>query len=131
MKSTMLAAISIFAVSQALAQAYYDWGGTPVQGAVSIPYSNVPAAPGQHNLPLTSPTALSIPPGVVRFATVCASAGDILYTTDGITAPTGSIGQPLGLGECVALSGPLVIANFRAIATSGTPAATLDVEYFR
>jgi hypothetical protein len=131
MKSAILASISIFAASQALAQAYYDWGGSPVQGTVSIPYSNIPAAPGEHNVPLTSPTALSIPPGGSRFARVCASAGDIMYTTDGTTAPTGGIGQPLALGECIALSGPQVIANFRAIASNGTPAATLDVEYFR
>jgi hypothetical protein len=131
MKRTIFAAVAIFATSQAIAQTYYDWGGTQVQGTVSIPYSNIPASPGQHNLPLTSPTAFAIPPGGARFANVCASAGNILYTTDGTTAPTGGIGQPLALGRCIVLSGPQVLANFRAIASSGTPAATLDVEYFR
>jgi hypothetical protein len=131
MKSAIIAAIAILAASPALAQTYSDYAGTPVKGTVSIPYSNIPASPGQHNLPLTSPTALTIPPGGARFANVCASAGGILYTTDGTTTPTGGIGQPLALGECIALSGPQVLANFRAIASSGTPAATLDVEYFR
>src|SRR5258708_557834 len=100
MKSTILAAIGILAASPALAQTYYDYAGKPVDGTVSIPYSNIPASPGQHNLPLTSPTPLTIPPGGARFAEVCASAGDILYTTDGTTAPTGGIGQPLFLGKC-------------------------------
>jgi hypothetical protein len=131
MKSAILAAIAILAASPALAQTYYDYGGKPVDGTVSIPYSNIPASPGQHNMPLTSPTALTIPPGGARFANVCAPAGDVLYTTDGTTTPTGGIGQPLALGECIALSGPQVLANFRAIASSGTPTATLDVEYFR
>lgn len=131
MKSAILAAIAIFATSQARAQAYYDYAGTPVDGTVSIPYSYLPASPGQHNLPLTSPTALAVPSGGTRFANVCASAGDVMYTTDGTTAPTGGIGQPLALGRCIALSGPQVLANFRAIASTATPAATLDVEYFR
>lgn len=131
MKSAILAAIAALTGSPALAQAYYDWSGTPVNGVVSIPYSNIPASPGQHNLPLSSPTALTIPPGGARFANVCSPAGDALYTTDGTTVPTGSIGEPLALGACIALSGPQMLANFRAIASSGTPAATLDVEYFR
>ena len=73
MKSAILAAIAILTGSPALAQAYYDWSGTPVNGVVSIPYSNIPASPGQHNLPLSSPTALTIPPGGARFANVCVS----------------------------------------------------------
>jgi hypothetical protein len=131
MKRIIFAAFAIFATSQAFAQAYYDYAGKLVEGTVSIPYSNIPASPGQHNLPLTSPTGLTIPPGGARFANVCASAGNIVYTTDGTTTPAGGIGQPLALGRCIALSGPQVLANFRAIASSGTPTATLDVEYFR
>jgi hypothetical protein len=131
MKHTIFAAFAIFATSPALAQTYYDWAGTQVHGEVSIPYSNVPAPPGQHNLPLITPTPLGVPPGGARFAEVCASAGSVLYTTDGTTTPTGGIGQPLGQGRCISLSGPQVLSNFRAIASSGTPGATLDVEYFR
>ena len=126
MKSAILAAIAMLATSPALAQAYYDWGGTPVKGVVQIPYLNWPLSPGQHNLTLASPTALTIP-AQARFANVCASSADIRYTTDGTTTPTASFGQPLAAGACIALSGPQVLRNFLASSATGT----LDVEYFR
>jgi hypothetical protein len=126
MKRAILAAIAVLTASPALAQAYYDYAGTPVQGTVSIPYSNLPVPPGQHNLMLTSSTALTVPTGA-RFANVCASSGAIRYTTDGITTPTASVGQPLAAGACIPLSGPQVLANFLAISATGT----LDVEYFK
>lgn len=126
MNRTILAAIAIFAVSQALGQAYYDYGGTPIRAVMAIPYTTGPLSPGQHNLTLTSSSALTIPTGA-RYANVCASGQAIKYTTDGTTTPTPLIGQPMAAGTCVTLSGPQVLQNFRAISPSGT----LDVEYFR
>lgn len=94
----------------------------------SGPYSYTPLTPGQHNLALTSSTALTVPTGST-YATICASGNAVKYTTDGTTTPTSGIGQPLAIGQCVSLSGPTVLANFRAIQTAS--AATLDVEYFK
>jgi hypothetical protein len=126
MKTAILAAIAILTASPALAQAYYDYAGTPVDGTVSIPYPNLPVPPGQHNLTLASSTALTVPAGA-RFANVCASSAAIRYTTDGITTPTASIGQPLAAGTCISLFGPRVLKTFQAISVAGT----LDVEYFQ
>jgi hypothetical protein len=126
MKSVILAAIAVLAASPALAQAYYDFAGTPIEGVMAIPYTKGPLSPGQHNLTLTSSSALTIPTGA-RYANVCASLADIRYTTDGTTTPTVGIGQPLAAGACIELSGPQTLQNFRAISASGT----LDVEYFR
>lgn len=92
------------------------------------PYPFTPLTPGQHNLGVVSSTALTVPVGAT-YATICASTQAVKYTTDGTTTPTSSVGQPLASGQCVALSGPLVLANFRAIQVTAT--ATLDVEYFR
>jgi hypothetical protein len=108
------------------AQTYYDRAGTVVQGFVPLPYAYVPLPPGQHNLAATTSTALIVPAGA-RYATVCASTATVRYTTDGMTAPTAAIGQPLTPGSCVSLSGPAVLANFRALSATGT----LDVEYFQ
>jgi hypothetical protein len=126
MKSVSVAAVIVFAASPALAQAYYDFAGTPVDGVMAIPYTKGPLPPGQHNVALTSATALTIPTGS-RYANICASFADIRYTTDGTTTPTVGIGQPLAAGACITLSGPQVLQNFRATSASGT----LDVEYFR
>jgi hypothetical protein len=126
MKSMIVAAISVFAVSGACAQAYYDYAGTPVNGVMAIPYTNGPISPGQHNLTLASPTPLTIPSGA-RYANICVSSAAIKYTTDGSTRPTTTVGQPLAAGVCITLSGLEVLQNFRAI----SPTATLDVEYFR
>ncbi len=113
-------------VSGALAQTYRDVSGTTVPGVVPLPYAYTPLPPGQHNLAPASVTALSVPAGA-RYATVCASTGQSRYTTDGVTTPTISVGQPLSAGSCVSLSGPAVIINFRVISQSGA----LDVEYFQ
>jgi hypothetical protein len=126
MKSVFVAAIALLAASPVLAQAYYDFAGTPVHGVMAIPYTQSPLSPGQHNVTLTSSTSLSAPTGA-RFANVCASFADIRYTTDGTTTPAASIGQPLTVGTCISLSGPQVLKNFKAISAAGT----LDVEYFQ
>jgi hypothetical protein len=108
------------------AQTYRDSGGSIVPGVMPLPYAYTPLPPGQHNVAPTSATALTVPAGA-RLATVCASAATAKYTTDGVTTPTGSVGQPLPAGSCVSLSGTAVIANFLVFSASGT----LDVEYFQ
>jgi hypothetical protein len=134
MKSAILVAIAVLATSPALAQDYYDYAGKPTPGEVAIPYPNVPAPPGQHNVGLTSPTGLTVPllPQVgptkitARYANICVSSAT-RYTTDGVTTPTASVGQPLAAGACITLAGPQVLKNFLAI----SPGGTLDVEYFQ
>ncbi len=116
----------VLAAGPALAQTYRDAGGSVVPGVVPLPYAFTPLPPGQHNLAPTVATALSVPAGA-RYATVCASVASVNYTTDGVTAPTATVGQPLASGSCVALSGPVVLANFRALSATGA----LDVEFFR
>jgi hypothetical protein len=113
-------------VCEASGQTYRDAGGSIVAGVMPLPYAYTPLPPGQHNLSPTSATALTIPVGA-RYATVCASAAAAKYTTDGATAPTATIGQPLPAGSCVSLSGPAVLANFRVVSASGA----LDIEYFQ
>jgi len=113
-------------VCAAHGQTYRDAGGSIVPGIIPLPYAYTPLPPGQHNLSLTSATALTVPAGA-RYAIVCASTATAKYTTDGVTAPTASVGQPLSAGSCLSLSGPAVLTNFRAYAASGT----LDVEYFQ
>ena len=114
------------ALCQANGQTYRDTGGTTVSGVVPLPYAYTPLPPGQHNLSPALSTALTIPAGA-RYATVCASTAAARYTTDGETTPTATIGQPLPAGSCISLSGPVVLANFRVVSTSGT----VDVEYFQ
>ena len=99
--------------------------GVPIPVTPGV-YSYIPLTPGQHNLAIVGSTALTIP-STSTYATICASTATVKYTTDGTTAPTASIGQPLQVGSCVALSGATVLANFRAISATGT----LDVEYFK
>jgi hypothetical protein len=125
-KVVLSGAIVIACVGALKAQQYYDRGGTAVQGVVPSPYSYAPLGPGQHNLAPTSSTALTIPPGV-KYATICASTATVRYTTDGLTMPTPTIGQPLVAGSCVMLSGAQVLSSFRAASASGT----LDIEYFQ
>ena len=125
-KLLVLAVLSACAIRAAWSQTYRDSSGTLVAGVVALPYNFVPLPPGQHNLPLTIATALTVPAGS-RYATLCASGAPIKYTTDGATTPTSSIGQPLLAGACVSLSGYQTLANFRAI----SPTGVLDVEYFQ
>ena len=120
------AVLVMFGACVADAQTYRDSGGSIVPGFVPLPYAYTPLSPGQHNLAPTSATGLTVPAGA-RYATICASTSAVKYTTDGVTAPSASVGQPLPAGSCVALSGPMVLSNFRAISGSGT----LDVEYFQ
>jgi hypothetical protein len=108
------------------AQNYRDIAGTLVPGVIPLPTPYAPLSPGQHNLAPTSAIALTVPSGA-RYATVCASGSTVRYTTDGTTTPTSSVGMPLSAGTCMALSGPQVLANFRAFSASGT----LDAEYFQ
>lgn len=123
-----LAAAAILAswASFAEAQTYHDTAGTVAPGFFPLPYGYTPLGPGEHNVAPTSPTALAVPLSA-RYATVCASGASVKYTTDGMTAPSASIGQPLAAGACVSLSGAAVLANFRAFSQTGT----LDVEYFQ
>jgi hypothetical protein len=117
----------LLACARALdAQTYTDRQGTPVQSTATIPYDYWPLGPGQHNLAPTSATALTIPNGA-RFMRVCASTATVRYTTDGMTTPTSSIGEPLFAGSCLELSGVRVPTNFRALSATGT----LDVEFFQ
>lgn len=133
MKVLIPTVIAVLAVSNASAQDYYDYAGKPTPAEVAIPYPNVPAPPGQHNVGLTSPTGLTVPllPQVgptqltARYANICVSAAT-RYTTDGVTAPSVNVGQPLAAGTCITLAGPQVLKNFLAI----SPGGTLDVEYF-
>jgi hypothetical protein len=118
--------IAALCVTAAHAQTYRDSAGTIVPGVFPLPYGYTPLPPGQHNIAPTASTALSIPTGA-RYATACASAAMIKYTTDGTTTPTSTIGQPLAAGACVSLSGAAVLANFRAFSSTGT----LDVEYYQ
>lgn len=123
--SCVALALVLFA-SPTFSQTYRDAGGTIVPGVMPLPYAYTPMPPGQHNLAPTTATALTVPAGA-RYATVCASAAASKYTTDGATAPTATVGQPLAAGSCVSLSGPEVLSSFRVISPSGT----LDVEYFQ
>ena len=124
--AAVAAVIALALPHRAAAQNHYDSQGTLVSGVFPLPTQYLPLSPGQHNLAVTSSTALTIPAGA-RFATVCASTAAVRYATDGTTTPTSSVGMPLAAGACVALSGAAVLANFRAISASGT----LDVEYFQ
>jgi hypothetical protein len=124
--AALVGALALISGSGALAQTYRDTGGTVVPGVIPLPFSYTPLPPGQHNLAAASATALAVPAGA-RYATVCASTAAVRYTTDGATTPTASVGMPLAAGACMALSGPSVLANFRAFSSSGT----LDVEYFQ
>ena len=127
LRKVLLAAVLVpLGARIAVGQTYYDSGGTIVSGVMPLPYTYTPLPPGQHNLAPASATSLTVPAGA-RIATICASAGPAKYTTDGVTIPTVSVGQPLAAGSCLSLSGPAVLANFRVVSASGT----LDVEYFR
>jgi hypothetical protein len=119
-------AVALLCAGTALAQTYRDFAGTIVPGVIPLPYGYIPLGPGQHNIAPIAATALTVPAGA-RYATICASTAAAKYTTDGMTAPTANLGQPLAAGACVSLSGTAVLANFRAISAVGT----LDVEYFQ
>lgn len=98
-------------------------------GGGGAPYAFTPLSPGQHNVAVASSTALTIP-ATATYATICVSTGNVNYTTDGTTTPTGIFGQPILAGQCEPFSGPTVLANFRAIQQSGY-SATISVEYFK
>ena len=119
-------AVLLLCVGGLEAQTYVDRQGGSAQTVASIPYDYWPLAPGQHNLTVASSTALTVPSGA-RYARLCASTGTVRYTTDGVTTPTASIGEPLFAGSCVELSGVRVLSNLRFISAS----AVLDVEYFQ
>ncbi len=126
-KNLFLAGAILIACAGALdAQTYLDRQGTPVQSTASIPYDYWPVGSGQHNLAPTVATALTVPASA-RFMRVCATTATVKYTTDGLTTPTASIGEPLFASSCLELSGVRVLSNFRAISATGT----LDVEYFQ
>lgn len=99
-------------------------GGTP--GAGSQPYNYTPLTPGQYGLTVATSTALTIPTGALQ-SVVCVSGANVNYTYDGTTTPTASVGMPLLTGQCIAFSGPLILAALRFIQQSAT--ATLNVSY--
>ena len=78
------------------------------------PYDFTPLTPDQHNLAITSSTALTIPTGAFQ-AVVCAAGNSVKYTYDGTTTPTASVGMPLANGQCIQFSGATVLANLRFI----------------
>ncbi|MBV8614422.1 MAG: hypothetical protein JOY66_11730 [Acetobacteraceae bacterium] len=119
------ALMAAFLCAPAHAQTYYDTGGTHIEAVMPRPFDFTPLPPGQHNVAITSATPLMVPTGA-RYATICAKGSALEYTTDG-TTPTASLGMALAAGACVALSGPAVLANFRAISATGT----LDAEFFQ
>ena len=116
----------VFTAGSAFSQTYRDASGTIVPGVVPLPYAYTPLPPGQHNLAPITASALNVPSGA-RYATVCASGSTVRYTTDGITTPTATLGQPLLAGSCLTLSGSALLTSFRA----ASPLGTLDVEYFQ
>ena len=104
-RNLLLAGIMLLACAGALdAQTYTDRQGTPVQSTATIPYDYWPLGPGQHNLAPTSATTLTVPTGA-RFMRVCASTATVRYTTDGMTTPTSSTGEPLFAGSCLECRG--------------------------
>lgn len=111
-------------------------GNTPT---VVAPYSYTPLCPGSHGVSLATAAGLTLPTGipsggscvtqtvVATYATACASTATVKYTIDGATTPTSSVGTSLAVGTCLVLSGPTVLASFKAFSATGT----LDVEYFK
>ena len=95
-------------------------------GVASIPFPFTPLPPGQHNLAPTGATGLAVPVGA-RYAKVYGSTATVRFATDGATLQTKTVGMPLAAGVCVMLSGAAVLANFRAVSSTGT----FDVEYFK
>lgn len=88
---------------------------------VPFPYRN--ALGPQYNITITSATALTVPV-LASYGVICALGGALMYTTDGATAPTSSVGLPVASGSCVGLPATL-LATFKAIGT------TLAVEYYK
>lgn len=94
----------------------------------SGPYAYTPLTPMQAGLAVASSTTLTIP-STSTYAVVCARGQNINYTTDGTTTPTASVGMQLLVNQCVSLSGPTVLSNFKAIQQAAS--ATIDVSYFK
>ena len=148
LRRTLVGALALWLVATAaLSATWLDSTSTNIAGAVMhwisggvsvpvssanpfpvtvAPYAYTPLTPGQHNLAITTATALTVPTGST-YATVCESTANAKYTTDGTTTPTLTVGMTLAAGACVTLSGGTVIANFRAISATGT----LDIEFYR
>ncbi len=123
-RRVVLSVALLFVFAGALnAQNRQSW---PIASFGVVPYDFLPVGVGQHNIALATATPLTTPQGAV-FATVCATTAAVRYTTDGVTTPTPTLGQPLAAGSCVALSGAKVLSNFRAASAGGV----LDVEYFQ
>lgn len=100
---------------------------TSPTGAITIgPYAYTPLTPSQFNLAVVASTGLTIPTGAT-LARVCVRTAEVESTTDGTTPTTAPRGTALSVGSCISLSGPLVLAAFRAISATGT----LDVEYYK
>ena len=101
------------------------FAATAAPSAAQTVYPYRPVAGAQHGLAVSSATSLSIPTAA-SYATICARAAAVNYTTDGVTAPTASVGTPIAAGNCVGLPGTL-LPTFSALGSG----ATLDVEYFK
>lgn len=77
----------------------------------------------------TTAAALKLsPPVSACYANVIVSTAVARFTTDGVTTPTTSLGQPVAIGGTFKLDGPAMIASFKGI---GAATATFDVEYYK
>jgi opacity protein-like surface antigen len=97
-------------------------------GGGGVTGSFTPLSPMQSGLAITLATTLTIPSGAT-YAVVCAEGQNVRYSTDGTTTPTASVGMLLLQNQCISLSGPTVLSNFKAIQAAAT--ATLDASYFK
>lgn len=98
----------------------------PPSYTVNGPFPYTPLPNGQYGLAVTSATSLTVP-NLATYAVICAETATVRYTTDGHTTPSASVGMPLLSGTCVGVAGPKVLANFKALSSTGT----LDIEYFK
>jgi hypothetical protein len=108
----------------ALAQTHADKLGTVISAVAPI-YLYNSAGVGQYALSVSSPTSLTVPSGATM-AQICVETAAVRYRDDG-TAPTSSVGVPVGAGTCFSYAGPLTVIQF--IAQAGSP--TIDVSYYK
>lgn len=99
-----------------------------IQEVSPAQYPFTPLPPRQSNVSIASATSLTAPSGAT-YAVVQVKVANALYTMDGSTSPTTSIGFPLSVGASLAVSGAAAIAAFKIIGS--TSGATMDVEYFK
>lgn len=136
------AALAFAAPAFAANDSYYPDGpnnGRNAAGVADIPFPYTPLCPGSHGVSLATAATLTLPTGIAaaracvtqtvapRYAVACARTASVFYTTDGSTAPTGTVSTTLSVGACLSLVGAKEIADFEAFSTTGT----LDVEFWQ